>query len=112
MTNRSRDKGTAWESAIVAYLREHGWPHAERRARAGAHDRGDIAGVAGVVIEAKNEARVTLAGYIAETLTEQANAAAAVGAAWVKRRGKTSAGDGYVIMTGRQFVQLLREAGY
>lgn len=110
--NRNQARGTAWETAIVRYLVESGWPHAERRSRAGAHDRGDIAGVVGVCIEAKNEARVTLAQYIQETLTEQANARAAVGAAWVKRRGKTSAGDGYVILTGAQFVELLREAGY
>lgn len=31
---------------------------------------------------------------------------------WIKRRGKTSPGDAYVVMTGEQFVQLLKKAGW
>ena len=112
MTNRSRDKGTAWESSIVNYLQQAGWPHAERRARNGAHDRGDITGIPGVVVEAKNEKRVALAEYITETETEKTNANAALGICWIKRRGKSSAGDGYVLMSGSQLVELLKAAGY
>lgn len=112
MTNRSRDKGTSWETAIVNYLREHDWIHAERRARRGNHDAGDVAGVAGVCIEAKAEKKITLREYIEETLVEQTNANAAIGVAWIKRPRKTSPGSGYVVMTGSQFIQLLKEAGY
>jgi Holliday junction resolvase len=112
MTNRSRDKGTSWESRVVEYLREHGWPHAERRARRGTRDAGDIAGVVGVCIEAKNEKRITLAEYVDETQVEKANANATVAACWIKRRGKTSPAHGYVVMSGQQFIELLREAGY
>jgi hypothetical protein len=46
--SKSRAKGTSWESAIVTYLIEQGWPHAERRALAGALDKGDITGLPGV----------------------------------------------------------------
>lgn len=112
MTNTARSRGTAWNTAIVDYLIQQGWPHAERRALNGNQDKGDVSGVIGVMIEAKAEKRLSLAEYIEETLVEQANAGARVGVAWIKRRGKASAGDGYVVMTGAQFTELLKEAGY
>ncbi len=108
----SKRKGTGWESAVVTYLRENGVPHAERRSLNGAKDRGDIAGIPGVVIECKNEKTVTLAAYADETETERRNDHAPVGAAWIKRRGKASPAHGYVLMTGDRFLRLLTEAGY
>jgi hypothetical protein len=110
--SRSRAKGTAWESAIVAHLRAHGVPHAERRALGGAKDRGDIAGIPGVVIEAKSAARIELAVWVDEAEAERANDHARIGVTWFKRRGKTSAGAGYVAMTGDTFLRLLADAGY
>jgi hypothetical protein len=110
--NRPKRKGTAWESAIVAYLRGRGAPHAERRALSGAGDRGDIAGLPGVVVEAKSCARLELAAWVDEVRAEVANDGAAVGVVWVRRRGKTSPADGYVVITGEGFVELLAEAGY
>ena len=109
---RSRAKGTSWESAIVTYLQTAGWVHTERRALNGAKDRGDIAGIPGVCIEAKSAARIELAEWLKEAQTEKVNSGASVGAVWIKKRGKTSAGDGYVVMDGQQFVQLLKEAGW
>lgn len=108
----ARSKGTRWETAIVDYLRSHGAPHAERRAPSGAKDRGDVAGIPGVVIEAKSHTGLNLAGWIDEAEVERANDGAALAVVWHKRRGKTSAGDGYVTMTGSTFVRLLIEAGY
>jgi hypothetical protein len=110
--SRSRAKGTAWESAIVHHLRTHGAPHAERRALNGAKDRGDIAGLPSVVIEAKSAAKVELAQWLDEAEQERANDQAAVGVVWFKRRGKTDPGAGYVLMTGDTLVRLLAEAGY
>ncbi|AGL13860.1 hypothetical protein [Actinoplanes sp. N902-109] len=108
----SKDKGTAWESRIVGYLAENGFPHAERRALNGTQDRGDIAGVPGVVIEAKNCKTTSLATWVDEALLEQANDGAAHSAVWHHRRGKASPADGFVTMTGAGFIRLLREAGY
>jgi hypothetical protein len=108
----SRKKGTAWESAIVTYLRGNGVPHAERRALAGTLDRGDIAGIPGVVIEAKSAARLDLAGWLAEAECERANDHATHGIVWAKRTGRTSPADGYAILSGAALVQLLTEAGY
>jgi hypothetical protein len=108
----SKDRGTRWESAIVGYLRANGVPHAERRALGGAKDRGDLAGLPGVVVEAKSAARIDLSGWLAEAEAERANDRADLGVVWVKRRGKTSPGDAYVVMTGDAFIGLLRAAGY
>lgn len=110
--SRSKAKGTAWESAIVTYLRDNGVPHAERRALAGTLDRGDIAGIPGIVIEAKSAARLDLAGWLAEAEQERVNDHATYGIVWAKRTGKTSPADGYVVMSGATLVQLLTEAGY
>jgi hypothetical protein len=87
-------------------------PHAERRARNGAKDRGDIAGIAGVVIEAKSAARTQLAAWLDEAETERVNDGAGIAVVWAHRRGKGSPGQGYVVMTGDTLVKLLAEAGY
>ena len=108
----ARQAGTAWESAIVDALRHNGWPHAERRAKTGAIDKGDITGVIGVCIEAKNTARFEPATFLDEATTEAAHAGAVVAAAWIKRRGHTAPGKGYVLLDGDTFMKLLREAGY
>lgn len=107
-----RARGTAWETAIVDYLRASGFPHAERRASNGVRDRGDIAGIPGVVVEAKSVGRLDLATFLGEAETERANAGAAYGIVWAKRKGKTSAAHGYVVMDGAAFTALLRAAGY
>lgn len=108
----SRRKGTAWESAIVATLREQGWPHAERRSLNGAKDRGDVAGIPGVVIEAKNARAMPLALWLDETHREAVNDGASVGVCWIKRRGHLDPLDGYVLMDGRTLLGLLKDAGY
>lgn len=112
MVNRSKQKGTSWESAIVDYLRENGVPHAERRALNGAKDRGDVAGIVGVVIEAKSAQTFTLSAWLDEALTERDNDRADIGVVWAKRPRKASPGAGYVIMDGDTLLWLLRSAGY
>ncbi|WP_433368398.1 hypothetical protein ACQPZX_41485 [Actinoplanes sp. CA-142083] len=108
----SKKRGTAWETAICRYLAEEGFPHVERRALTGNRDRGDIAGIPGVVIEAKNTQRDQLAAWVDEAAIEQANDNADYAAVWHHRRGKASAAEGFVTMTGAAFVRLLRAAGY
>jgi Holliday junction resolvase len=110
----SKAKGTAAETAVVRFLQANGYPHAERRALAGAQDRGDIAGIPGLVIEVKNERAMKLAAWIAEADAERYNLPARPGMAeasvvWHKRRGKTDPGDWYVTMTGWAFLAFLEE---
>jgi hypothetical protein len=108
----SKRKGTAWESAVVQFLRENGVPNAERRALNGNKDRGDIAGIPGVAIECKSAARVEMAAWMDEAEAERVNDGADVGLVWIKRRGRTNPGAGFVILTGEGLLALLAAAGY
>lgn len=105
----AKQAGTRWESAIVKTLIDYGFPHAERRRLSGACDKGDIAGVPGVVIEAKNTASYDLAAAVGEANVEALNANAPIGVAWFKRKGKPSPLDGYVVLDGATFLRLLQE---
>lgn len=108
----AKQAGTSWETAIVNTLVDKGWVHAERRRLNGILDRGDIAGIPGLVIEAKNTSKLDVAGAVDEANTERVNANAKHGVAWIKRRGKSSPLGGYVVMDGDTFLNLLKEAGY
>lgn len=112
MSNPSKQRGTAWESEIVSFLKACGWPHVERRTLGGSKDRGDIAGIPGVVVEAKSTKAALLGQYVDEANTEAINDGANIGVAWLKRRGKVSAGNGYVVMDGWTFAGLLTSAGF
>lgn len=106
--SKQRAKGTAWESAIVAFLKENGFPYAERRAMRGNKDAGDIAGVPGVAIEAKNCKAMSLSEWMGEAATAAINAGVGRYAIWHKRRMKGVA-DSYVTIPAWFFVELLRD---
>jgi predicted lipoprotein len=108
MANPSKRKGTTWESAVVAYLQDHGQPYAERRALTGNADKGDITGIPGVMIECKAEKTVTLGAYADEVKVETANAHASIGVAVVKRRNR-GPDAAYVVMTLEQFVGMISD---
>jgi hypothetical protein len=74
----------------------------------GTDDRGDIAGIPGVVIECKNTARLELAQAVDEAELEGRNANARVAVAVIKRRGKSAAGA-YVVMSLATFAELTAE---
>lgn len=105
----SKAKGTAWESAIVRYLREQGFMYAERRTLSGTADKGDIAGIPSIVIEAKSCQRQELAKWLDEATVEAENARVPFGVVWAKRKGTTSPGQGYVIMDGETFTKFCLE---
>ena len=106
----ARKKGTAAETAVVTHLRAAGFTQVERRALRGVADRGDIAGIPGVVIEVKNCSRTELAAWVDEAEIEGDNDRAQVAAVWHKRRGRAAPADWFVTMTGAQFTFLLRGA--
>lgn len=110
--SRNRARGTGAETAVVRYLIERGWLHAERRALHGNNDKGDITGIPCVCIEVKARKTIDVAGFVDEANLEAANAHANIGAAWVKRRGTTDPGRWHVLMDGQTFTRLLDEAGY
>lgn len=53
----NNDRGRTAENQTVRFLRSTGWPYAERRAKEGANDRGDITGVIGVTFQVKDWAK-------------------------------------------------------
>lgn len=110
--SKSKAKGTYFESQIVEFLCREGWTWCERRSLNGALDKGDITGIPGVVIEAKNHGTLKLSEWIKEAEVERVNAKADIGVVWAKRRGVGNADEAYVVMTGRTFAELLRKAGY
>jgi len=107
--NRSKAKGTAWESAVVEYLRSNGQPYAERRALNGALDKGDITGVPGCMIECKAEKVIDLAGYLDEVKVQTKNAGVPLGFAVVKRRNRP-VGDAYVVLSLSAMMELIGDA--
>lgn len=136
VTNRSKEKGTAAETVVVKYLREKwGLSLVERRALSGTKDRGDIAGIPGVVIEVKDAIKHNMPEWKGQTLDEIANDNAEIGALVIKVKYKAPAdwdawvpfwmihchddvvhpGDHYsfwVKMTLGEFVRYLQGEGY
>ena len=108
--SRERQKGTRWESAIRDYLHAEG-VEVHRQPAHGTNDKGDLHIGTDVIVEAKNQARHSLGEWLDEAVVEAHNAGRPVGVVWFHRRGKSQAKDGYVLMTGDDFVYLLREAG-
>ena len=106
MSNPNGRKGSQFETDLVRFLQERGFPNAERRVREGANDRGDVAGVPGVVFEAKNVQRIELSRFVEEAERERANAGALLGVTVIKRRGKGVA-DAYCVVPLHAFVTLI-----
>lgn len=120
--SRQKQKGTAFESAIVEYLQNNLCDDTiERRALNGTCDRGDISGVtfcgSRMVLECKNENRMRLAEYMREAETEAANDNAPYYAVIHKKRGvgisnAKTIGQQYVTMPLHMLVSIIYEANY
>jgi hypothetical protein len=108
VTNPARKKGTAWETAVVRYLAGRGL-RATRKPLAGNQDKADIdlLDLPDIVIEAKNTQRTTLAEFLDQALKEAGHAGARVCAVWQHRRLAGSPGQGYVLLSGDHFTEIL-----
>jgi hypothetical protein len=96
MSTKSKAKGTAAEREVVRYL-QNWWPAAERRALSGNKDKGDVAGIPGVVVEVKAAAKQQMASWYRETWAEMENAGAVHCLLVVKRPYKpVSRWDAYI----------------
>jgi hypothetical protein len=110
VANPSKAKGTAFETAVVEYLRAHGFPYAERRAQHGTHDLGDIGGIVGYLLECKATKTIDLADGMNELADEQRNVAhlygtTPAGVLVVKRRNHPVAAA-YTIQTLAQWAHV------
>ncbi len=110
--SKEKQKGTAFETQIVEYLRESGWVHAERRALTGNNDKGDITGTGPLVWECKNHQKLSFSAWLEEAEIERDNAKANYGIVVAKRRGKGKPQDQYAMMKLSWLIKLLQEAGY
>lgn len=109
MVNRPKDKGTWAETQVALYLRDHGWPYAERRALAGVTDKGDITGTPALAWEVKYaNAGIRMGAWITETYIERQNAGAdhAVLVIKPKGRGGSKIGDWLAVMLTWDFEAL------
>lgn len=105
--SKSRQKGTAFETAVVRFLRGLGFD-VDRHPLRGVHDEGDIKGLPQWCLELKAERQYDLAGYMAEAEREAAVGRKRWYAAVVKRRYKSVA-DAYVVMPLHVFADFLKE---
>ena len=103
--SKERAKGTAWETDVCQYL-SVAFPHVKRTGSAD-FGAGDIDVAPGYVIECKNVQRIDLAAILDQTEKARVRQGAEFGAAIIKRRGKSSPADAYVLMTGAQLLYIL-----
>lgn len=111
--SRQTQKGTYFESQVVAYMVERFGKGIERRAKHGTKDMGDIAGVfikgKPCVVECKNHKSMRLPEWLEEADIERGNADAEYGVVVHHRKGKgaKSTGDSYVTMTLETFCDII-----
>lgn len=108
----ARAAGTRFERTIADHLAHTVDDRIDRRVKTGANDKGDIGGVRTqdghrVVIEAKDCARLNLAGWIAEAHAQAANDGALLGVIVHKRHGVGDPGSQWVTCTLDDFAALL-----
>ena len=115
MANKSKRKGSAFESQVARYLAKAlDDDGIERRTLQGVNDRGDIAGVKingkRAVIECKAEKALRVSEYLREAETERKNDGAEFGVVVSKRRGVGEArtGEQLVLMTLDTFARIVK----
>ncbi len=101
--NRSKAKGTAYETGVKEWLRARGLD-ARRIVLMGSGDQGDVDTGAGWHLETKNCRTLALSEWVAEADRESTNAGKPV-AVCVKRVGKGDHGESYVVMPLRVFAE-------
>ena len=116
MGNKNTALGTHHETTVKMWLREHGWPYADRKAKNGSLDLGDLRLSERIpfVIEAKSSRSTTekaaLSTFIKELEAEVVNDHAAAGAVVIKKRGTTDVGEYYALMPVKYLNHLLERA--
>jgi len=102
MTNKSKNKGTAAETAVVNYLKVNGFPHAKRLTLSGRYDKGDVSLGDGyqVTVEVKGGTAAETASdaqivaWVDEAHAEMLNAGMRFCVLVTKRKGKSAANAG------------------
>jgi Holliday junction resolvase len=104
-----KNKGDAHERNVVKYFQSRGF-QVERAKRGNA--TGDILGITGVVVEAKDQRTFALGSWVDQMLAEVEEAGARTGVVIAKRPRTTNVAEHYAILTVEDYLTLLEEAGY
>ena len=119
MTNPNKVKGDAFERAVRDHVQANGFPWAEKTRAGYARDHGDLhldplamAKGSGVIVQAKNHARLALPDWLRGLEQQVADSGAEHGVLVVKRRGVGDAGKSFAVMELDAMLRLLRAAGY
>lgn len=105
MTHPSRAKGSAFERRLVAWLRDHGFPEADRAYGEGrADDCGDVDGIDGVCVQARNTKRVELGAGL-DAARRQARGRLPV--LVLHRRGRADPGEAFAVLALADLAELL-----
>lgn len=108
----AKSAGTRFERQIADHLNARLPGRIDRQPRAGAKDKGDIAGVTTpdgrpIAIECKNVTRTRLANWVHEAHTEADNLGAAAGIIIHKRHGRSAPDAQWVTMTVADLIAIL-----
>ncbi len=104
----AKRKGSAWERRLVDFLRANGHPQAERRVTEGRKDRGDVSGIPGWVLEAKNCRVIELGPWMDEARKEALRDGSPCYAVVFPRRNHTTA-EAFAVLPLWLLAQLMRE---
>ncbi|MBQ3339771.1 MAG: hypothetical protein IJG82_09330 [Atopobiaceae bacterium] len=116
--SRQKDKGTRFETDLVEWLRENGFPDARREVLHGSKDAGDIGGVTWngwkVVIEAKDCKQLRPTAWLEEAEEERKNAGAAIAFVVAHRKGcgEKRFGENYAYIDLTHLATLMNAKNY
>lgn len=110
MVNKSKARGTAWETAVVRFLQANGFLKARRKVQTGSLDEADVAVDDGNVFcaELKDCARISLSEFIDEAVAEAKNAHSKWGLVIIKRRNR-GVGEAYATMRLSDWTEMAHE---
>ena len=110
MAHPSKRKGDRFELDVVDALRRAGIEGAERALGAGRRDdRGDIFGIPGMVLQAKNVARMDLPGWMRDAARQAGNDRTDLYAVVHKRHGVADAAQAWVTMPLHVFARWVQQ---
>lgn len=103
-------RGRQTEEALAAYLRDHGWPHAERRAAS--LPGSDVLGLPGVDVEVKATADVPLLAALRQVEARRVTGSLPLVVWRPNGYGPSRIDEWVVALQLRDAVGLLVDAGY
>ena len=110
MGKMSRDKGARAERAVVAHLRQNGYPDARRYLAGDGRQPGDIDAVPGVSIEVKNASTYTISAWLRQAIDEAGPDRLPVVMMHPKGVALDDVANWWVVMRVSDFLPLVRDA--